>query len=139
VAFNLKTLYRPQWISFETDDVFNPVHFIPQKLHLSVCCDNTILRNGPSSFTAPCTVRDQSDLPAVLMYHDMASYNVLHLSAAAAFTSRLISDFRTWASYYFFLKDNWMEKINAYYQFRPTAKITLIPKCFSVTRFDKKK
>ena len=44
------------------------------------------------------------------MYGDMASLSVLQLSAAASFTSRLISDFRTWACNYFFLKDNWMGK-----------------------------
>ena len=102
-------------------------------------CDNTILRNESSSFITPFTVReDHSDMPEVLMHRDMASLNVLQLSATASFTSLLISDFQTWACIYFFLKDNWMGK-KSYYQFRPTAKITLIRKCFSVTRFNKKK
>jgi hypothetical protein len=73
------------------------------------------------------------------MYREMASLNVSQLTATASFTSRLINDFRTWACYYFFLKDNWMGGKNAHYQFKPTAKITLIRKCFSVTRFDKTK
>jgi hypothetical protein len=39
---------------------------------------------------------------------------------------------------HYFLKDNWMGK-NAYYQFRPTAKIDLIRQVFVVKRFNKNK
>ena len=165
VAFNFRSLHRPQWISFELDDVFNSLHFTQQKLHLQVCCDNTILRKGPSSSIAPFTGWAKSrytesiyyTLCTVylilthlvlarpiwfawnLMHRDMASLDVLQLSPAASFTSRLISDFRMWACNYFFLKDKWMGENNACYQFRPTAKVTVIRKGFSVTRFDKKK
>jgi hypothetical protein len=37
-----------------------------------VGCENAIMKKGPSSFIAPFTVRDQADLPEVLMHRDMA-------------------------------------------------------------------
>lgn len=81
---------------------------------------------------------DHSDTPEVLMHRDMASLNVLQLSATASFTSLLISIFKRGLVVISSLRTNgWGKK--SYYQFRPTAKITLIRKCFSVTRFNEKK